>query len=58
MLIQFLVFLLYVAIFIGVIYLFEKLVQPIDAKLKGILIFIFAIILLIVVLTRHSLIFW
>ena len=51
-------FLIYVAVFIGVVYLFEKLVQPIDAKLKGIIIFIFIAALAVVALTKHSLLFW
>ena len=57
-LIQLLIFLVCVAIFYGVLYLFQKYVFPIDQKLLSIIIFIFAALLLIYALTGHSLLFW
>ena len=57
-LITFLMILVYVALFYLIIYLFSKYVTPIDQKVLGIIIFIFAAILIVMALTGHSLLFW
>ncbi len=57
-LISFLVLLVIVAIVYLAIYLFSKYVTPIDPKIKGIIIFIAAVILIIYLLTGGTLLFW
>ena len=57
-LITLLMILVYVALFYLIIYLFSKYVTPIDQKVLGILIFIFAAVLIVMALTGHSLLFW
>ena len=44
-----------VAIFILIIYLFEKFVRPIDATIKGVLIFVLVAALIIYAITNHGL---
>jgi hypothetical protein len=57
-LISLLMILVYVAIFYLIIYLFSKYVTPVDQKILGIIIFIFAACLLVAAITGHSLLFW
>lgn len=56
--ISFCVLLVIVALVYLVIYLFSKYVSPIDPKVKGIIIFIAAMILIIYLLTGGTLMFW
>jgi hypothetical protein len=57
-LITLLMILVYVALFYLIIYLFSKYVTPIDQKILGILIFVFAAALVIMALSGHSLVLW
>ena len=56
--IQILYALIYIALAWLVLYLFQKYVTPIDQKIVGIVIFILAIYLIIMILTKHSIMPW
>lgn len=56
--INLIVILLIIAVFYLVLYIFQKLVMPIDNKIIGILVFIAFALLCVYTLTNHSLVFW
>lgn len=57
-LISFISLLIIIAVVYLVIYLFSKYVSPIDPNVKGIIIFIVAMILIVYLLTGGTLMFW
>jgi len=52
--INFLIVLVIVALVILVLYLFEKYVAPIDRRIRGIVIFVVAVLLVVYILTGHK----
>jgi len=56
--VNFLIALGIIGLIVLALYLFEKYISPIDPKVKGILIFLAAIVIIIYLVTGGSLMFW